>query len=257
MSRARNAYRTAGWHSINAPLRVVAPVEDVQAEAPSQLADEPAGLYDLRHGYTLDDLHRAARTATRTDWSHSAGDFTDRFDLAFGAVAVHLYAADQAPTPNDLVRAGREALSRAQMDDLRHHGITHRYEPAPNAYAYWALVQVVPSPADGVVDRVALWQIWPLLKEPERAALLALAAHGDYDAAAESLGLRYYTFTARVRRARLRFLELWHQGEAPSRPWGRDRRTGLRGVEMTTQRTAVRVIGRRRAAARRAAGAVA
>jgi hypothetical protein len=103
---------------------------------------------------------------------------------------------------------------------MRHDG-----SPRPSFGLYWdSVARHTASHEDAVIERTALWQIWEQLSACEREALLALAIHDEYATAANALGLQYYTYCARVRRARKRFLELWHEGEAPSRPWGRDRR---------------------------------
>jgi hypothetical protein len=71
---------------------------------------------------------------------------------------------------------------------------------------------------------MTLAQIWPRLNDMDRQALTALATANSYTAAANMLGLEYQTFANRVRRARTRFLALWHEGETPSRIWRVDRR---------------------------------
>jgi hypothetical protein len=84
------------------------------------------------------------------------------------------------------------------------------------------------------VDRAALWQIWSQLEERHRVALLALATHEDYQAAADAMGVPYATYVTRVRRARHAFYALWHEGETPSRPWGTDRRQGSKDRSITS-----------------------
>jgi hypothetical protein len=99
---------------------------------------------------------------------------------------------------------------------------------------YW---RHVAAPDDGpeekITERLALAQIWPHLRPVHREALAALAAHGDYQRAAQALGLPYATFKSRISTARREFLALWHDGETPSRPWVRDRRAGP-GTDMHT-----------------------
>ncbi len=163
------------------------------------------------------------------------GDQIDRLEVVWSAIAEALYASEAAPTKRALFRAGVQAMSRYDNDEVHHHGMaTHGerssgFGSAPSFWVYWCPT-TSPSPEDGVVDRVALAQIWPRLSADQRRVLLALAAFDDYAAAANALGLTYYAFCARVREARLRFLALWHEGESPSRIWGRDRRIGSRNV---------------------------
>jgi hypothetical protein len=75
-----------------------------------------------------------------------------------------------------------------------------------------------------VVDVLALRQIWPKLTWMQRAALLALARHDDYDKAAAELGIGYPTLLSHLHSARRQFLRWWHEHEAPSRPWRSDLR---------------------------------
>ena len=74
-----------------------------------------------------------------------------------------------------------------------------------------------------MVERLAVGQIWPLLTPGQREALETLAATGDYQAAADALGLSYHTFCRRLSAGRARFLGLWLEGETARRGW-RDRR---------------------------------
>lgn len=203
-------------------------------------------MHDLRYGYNLADIHDIARHAVHTDRSHHAGDYLDRFELAWSAVAEYLYLVDAAPTRQDLLRYARYALQTDAQDDMRHRGVSHHTrETSVNAVRYWAFHQVTPSHESAVVDRQALWQIWWCLRDTDRRALLALAAHGDYAQAAYSLDMKYHAFHRTVRLARGRFLALWHDGEQPSGLWGRDRRASGGGEPAA----AVRMIARRRTAA--------
>jgi hypothetical protein len=214
----------------------------------------PRGATELRHGYTLDDLRRLAGGVVKHAWSQ-LGDQADRLEVVWSAIAEALYASETAPARRDLFQAGMDAMGRYDADDRHHHGIA---SSGPHAYAgrgsspafqtYWCLAMTARSPEDGVVERVALAQIWPRLTEGQRRALLALAAFDDYAAAAEALGIKYQSFHSLIRAARIRFLALWHEGESPSRVWGRDRRIWRRGVEGVEHRP---VTVRMRAAAKR------
>jgi hypothetical protein len=188
-------------------------------------------MTDLRHGYTLADIHRIAGKATRTEWSQSASNYADRLDTAWHGVVEHLYTADDPPAERDLVWAGRSALQKETQKELSARGISRHYDytEARNFGRYWDWFgRNIPSHEDRVIERAALGQIWPHLRPVDQEALLALAAHDHYDTAAAALGKKYNSFAIAVRRARLRFLELWHEGEEPSQPWARDRRIGRR-----------------------------
>jgi Fe-S-cluster containining protein len=57
----------------------------------------------------------------------------------------------------------------------------------------------------------------------------------------------------KCRFGRVRFLDLWHEGEVPSRVWGCDRRAGRTADEARVGGTALDAIKRRANAARKAA----
>lgn len=116
---------------------------------------------------------------------------------------------------------------------------------------YWLDVAApADSPEEKVTERLALAQIWPCLRPVNREALAALAAHEDYQRAAESLGISYKAFKSRISEGRREFLALWHDGEKPSRPWIRDRRAGP-GTDMHTLTYFLRSRRLRRTTARR------
>src|SRR5207248_10593460 len=98
---------------------------------------------------------------------------------------------------------------------------------SPAFVAFWeSFVAPTPSCERAAVERLALRQILPALTDGQREAMAALAAHGDWAAAATALGMTSVAFRSQVSRGRLRFLALWHEGEVPSRVWGCDRRAG-------------------------------
>lgn len=193
---------------------------------------------ELRYGYTLGDLDRIARGAAKRTRA-AVGTVAERHDIArYGAVEA-LYASDGPIAEPLLFRAAVAALwaesknsrhleGRRWIDDHTGTGFG-AIGSMPNFVRYWGDAnRATPSPEARVVDRMTLAQILPTLTPGQRAALVALAVHDDYALAAEALGLAYSTFVSRVSVARERFLALWHEGEQPSKPWGRDRR-GVNG----------------------------
>lgn len=187
-----------------------------------QLAYED--VHALRHGYNLADLDVLARSALSRGWARNA-DRRLRYHLAWSGIAEALYAAEDRPEPSELVHAGWEALSGFLTDERHHWGLKPDGSERPSYALYWnEAVRVTPSPENGIVERLALWQVWARLRDVDREALLALAVHDEYGKAAAALGLRMGAYYRRVRLARLRFLRLWHEGEQPSRLWGNDRR---------------------------------
>lgn len=207
-------------------------------------------MMELGHGYTMDDLHRLARTAVAGAWAQ-AGDYVERYETAWGGIAEALYTADEPPPASRLVHAGWIAITDAALDDSRHRGLARSGGPDPVAFErFWRYTaRNTPSPEQYVVEAEALHQIWPTLTPTQQRCLLALAAMGDYAAAATAVGMGYQHFHSHVRNARLRFLALWHEGEVPSGLWGSDRRRWRQDVAPSEVRRPTTV--RRRAARRR------
>lgn len=191
---------------------------------------------ELRHGYTLTDLHQLARLAVHTAGS-MASNWHDRYDTAWSAIAELLYSADHWPPRHSLVRAGQLAIYAAVDEERQTHGYYRRKtdgrlhgaasSPAFRMY-WWDLcgARPAPSPENRVVERWTLAQVLPSLTPAQREAITALAVHDDYRAAADALGMGYATFKSHIARGRNRFLAWWHEGETPSRVWGTDRRVG-------------------------------
>lgn len=222
-----------------------------EAEIP---AWEPApdDAHTLRHGYNLADLDQLARKAIWRVWG-LALDHDTRYELAWSAIAQHIYTVEEPPTPAELIWVGQDAIGSHVRDTMHQHGIDRVYrggETMRGFVAYWeTTIRHSPSPENGVVERAALWQIWPHLTEAQRRALLALAAHGTYQAAAMSMGIANKTFKHHIGNARRRFLELWHEHEEPSRIWGCDRRVYRSGDDVpvhASYRKAAKAVRRRK-----------
>jgi hypothetical protein len=217
----------------------------------------PLGAVEVRHGYSLDHLHRIARRAVSSSL-RTAMDYADRLDAAWHAIVEHLYDSEQLPSSLELIQVGRLAIEDLVRDRCRAHGYRRRNVyagrgSAPHFQRYWWLAtQRAAAPEGRIVEREALRQIWPRLSATHRQVLLALATHGDYQLAAVSLGKTYGTYCVHVANARKAFLRLWHEGEAPSRTWGTDRRVGRRADGPTRQRRHSAALNlRRRSTARR------
>lgn len=195
----------------------------------------------IRYGYTLTDLDRLARLCVTVAWARMT-DHRDRYDAAWHAIAETLYTATEPPTERDLTTAGVNAISRLAQDEQRHHGqhVDAGLEGRPNFQRYWALARVTPSPEDGIVDRIALAQIWPTLSATHRQALIALAVYEDHDLASSAIDRSPATYRQHLKNGRAAFRVLWHEGEVPSRMWGRSMGSKV------GRRTATQVLVRRR-----------
>jgi hypothetical protein len=206
----------------------------------------------LRHGYTLRDIEHLAHAAVHRDVWHQSLPLADRLDIAWSAIVEHLYSCEEQPTKASLIRAAWAALRHKVEDEWHTHGVcrtTSVYDGdqvMPNFWRFWwTQAGPTPSPEDRVVEGAALRQIWAALSPPHQAVLAALAALDDYGMAAQSLGRRRQTLVTQVSRARREFLALWHEHEAPSRPWGTDRRRNPDSAHNKTHKNVMAAIARR------------
>lgn len=194
----------------------------------------PAGV-EIRYGYTLADLDHLVRGVLFMDRWHRGMDVAEKAAVARLAILEALHAAPHWPQRHDLLRAGSAALSDYVRRERAYAG-----RPRDNAWAddgtlprwvlYWEwATRNTPSHEHGVIERQALWQIWPRLSDTHRLVLGALAAHGDYQNAAAALGKNPGTFQVQVSHARREFRRLWHEGETPRGAWGTDRRADRKG----------------------------
>lgn len=212
-----------------------ASVGQFRLEAPEQAtAVEPdtSAPDHVAHGYTLRDVHALARAACKADRSLSA-DMTTRYDTAWSAIAEHLHTAVIPPGRNELVRVGWQAIyadvrAMNRMYGVDSTGRSGEVASAPRFVAYWSVGQAEPADMD-LIERIAVHQILATLPEHQRQAVVALALHDDYAVAAEALGLKYPTLTARLRLARKAFRELWFAPDTPPPARGTDRRVGTYG----------------------------
>lgn len=198
------------------------------SEAPPEQASwEPAphDEHTLTWGYNLADLDRLSWVAARRTFGGGT-DFADNHDIAWGTIVETLYTADQPPEPYDLLRVASGAIITHRRVEARQHGISVKtWETRPGFEQYWDRHSLVTASHENhVIDRVALWQIWPKLTDRQREAILALAATGNYDQAAAAVGLTPDNFSGVLTRARRAFLHAWHQGEQPSTIWRPRRR---------------------------------
>lgn len=212
--------------------------------------------HKLRYGYTLKHLDTLVRIGIYQRAAYFGIDTDERYAAGYHGAAELLYSAEEPPTSTDLIRAARDAADHetGRTGEHRGHGRARgdgsRSDGAmPKFWAYWDRESnVTHSPEGGIVDRIALAQIWPRLKPDYQEALQALAALEDYQAAADSLGLKYYTFCRRIWLARNAFLRLWLEGETPGPRW-RDRKVQTAGGKRQSMSAHVRRRARSGAAA--------
>jgi hypothetical protein len=207
----------------------------------SPLPAQVTGDAQLRHGFTLSQVAALSVFAVRRQLWHQATDFDQRLEIAWHAIVEYIYASREPPAVREVIRVGWKAIEYDVSRTQRFYGLNahDRYAGTTAGYEryWWFAAQPAPGPENGVTERVALSQIWPRLRPVHRDVLAALAAHGDYQLAAQSLGKTYKTFTFQISQARREFLALWHEHEAPSRPWGCDKRISPADRHSITSRT--------------------
>lgn len=196
-----------------------------QREAPEPVPEPRDGIL---WGWTLRELDRAAAHVVRINLSWwPAGDRRDQHDIAWEGIAEYLCSAMSRPSGQDLIEAGRAALSAEVKAHARHHG-AGSHNGIPNAgarfAAFWFSASAVSSPEGPVTERIAVGQVLAALTPRQRDALSGLALHGDYWKAAGALGIEPQTFRALIGRARKEFFRHWFAPDAPPRIRGCDRR---------------------------------
>lgn len=193
---------------------------------------------ELRHGYTLADLHQMTVAAVKADRLLAMG-YSERWDIAWEAIVLELFEAEHWPRRESLVQAGWKAIYRHIRDGLRQRGWSDDRDwssadpTMPRFVQFWGS-GVTPSHEDRVVERVAVYQAIDKVTGPYREAVVALAVADDYRAAAGLLGITDKALTTRLVTARRRFLAAWHEGETPHRPRRTDRRVGVHGKDLAT-----------------------
>jgi hypothetical protein len=194
------------------------------------MANRPltAGEAGVRHGYTMAGIDSLAWAAMwkRRKWWAGYSDWQNLHEAAWSGIAEYLCAAREPPPARDLMIAAWQALATEIHDDLRHHGTRKDERRRNNGLSfsrYWAW-QSLPasSPESAITDRIAVTQILAVLKPKHREAIVALAETGDYELAADALGISAKAYCNLIGRARREFFALWHEHEQPSRSWRRD-----------------------------------
>lgn len=219
-----------------------------EARAREAWEPQPGDVHTLRHGYNLADLDRLTRAALRRGWGILL-DYRTRYELAWSAIAERLYSAPEGspPSPADLVGAGQDAISSHVDSEQRHRGYDRETGGGmPRWAAYWNGQRPVREPEAGLIERMALWQVWPELTPAQRGAFLAVAACGTYDAAADSLGISRKTLAHHLDAGRKRFAALWHEHETPPGFWGSGQRVYRAGGPQVATLTRKTMTGIRR-----------
>lgn len=185
---------------------------------------------EVKHGFTLTDLEKMTRAAVVAD-RLLVGDGRYRHGIAYSAIAEALFASEEPPERGHLIRVGWQAIALDVRWSLRHAGYPDDGQPGddklrPRFVQYWQDQRVTPSHEPKIVEELAAHQVTDTLSPVYRDALIALAVHGTYQAAADALGISYVALKARIATARRRVLADWFEGETPRRTHHVDRRVG-------------------------------
>lgn len=199
------------------PFYAYAHEAPAEPESTQEPVDDP---HNVKWGYNLADLDRLSRIAVSRARTKD-GDYRWRYESAWSAVAEHLCTAETAPDPSDLIEAGWRAVLVAVHEELHHRGYDTNYGSSSSHgfVRYWESRLRTGSHEHSIIEKTALWQIWPRLTPREQQALNALAATGNQHAAAAATGKTIDSMSVRVNAARRHFLKHWHEGETPSKPW--------------------------------------
>lgn len=191
----------------------------------------------LPYGYSVDDVDGMARKAAFA-WGRTTPPFDERVDIARFAIVEHLLTSAEIADFHGLVNLGDAAIKKAVEINAYHRGEytsgrgVAAGTPKVSFWRYWNSASAPAlSPEEAIVDALALVQIWPRLTSNDHRVITALAAHDDYEVAANSLGVTTRSLRAYLSGARSRFLRLWHEHEKPSQMWGHDRRKAERSQE--------------------------
>lgn len=195
-------------------------------------------MTEIRFGYTLADLDAMARAACRADRS-LASDADTRYQVAWSAIAIAIVEAPHRPRRDALVRVGWQAI----YDEIRQmrHTLGMARDSSDSAFgmvaghraqSFW--YQPTAQFEDALVERLAVPAIVATLTDTERSAVVALAVHDDYAAAAGALGVKMSTLTVRLSAARRRFYRRWYAPHVPPKVKGTDRRVEAHGKAPAT-----------------------
>lgn len=193
---------------------------------------------ELRHGYTLGDVERMTRAAVVAD-RMLAMPSDHRRDLAWEAIVLAPYEADEPPLRQQLIRTGWQAIYAHIRTGLRERGYGDERDWSadgpnrPRFVMFWGQGHT-PDHADRIIESIAVRQVVGVLRGPYRDAVLALASTDDYQRAAQALSISYDALIARLVTARKRIDAAWYGAETPPRQRRTDRRVESHGTPLAT-----------------------
>lgn len=156
------------------------------------------------HGWTVARIEKLAAgiVAKHRAW-WTEGTYPDHIEHATAGITLALLTATEPPAEPDLYLAGQKTLRRWIHEESRYRG-----RRAARKYAMYWTTMPLPGPEEAVTDRLTLTQVLAVLPARQREALLALATHGAYRPAAESMGITKGSLASHLHRARATCLPL-------------------------------------------------
>lgn len=169
----------------------------------------------LAHGFTMADLHRAARQAAGGSGARSPLPWDERYEIAWMAIAEAIYESDERP---NLPLVGMQAISKESHSYRSFHGLegasARDGDRAPSFIKFWA-PRGSEDFTDTIVERLSLPAVLSLLSSEEYEVLAALAAHGTQLKVAEVLRLSPALVNQRVKSGRQRVIAAWIAPDTP------------------------------------------
>ncbi|WP_214055988.1 hypothetical protein [Nocardioides aquaticus] len=178
-----------------------------------------AQIAELAWGYTMADIDSMSFKAARRSRGGWTLDFKDKQETAWGAIVEMLYTSTDQPAYFTLLTCGTDAVDREARHVNRSHGVREGRpgdDEKPRFLQYWLpVIGPMSDFTDKICEREALPQILSKLTPSEYETIVTLAAYGTQKAAAEALGLKLPTYSARLWNARMRLWRFWFEGETP------------------------------------------
>lgn len=188
-----------------------------------------AATATLVHDFTLADVDRAARTAVKKDtWAKGWISDEERQEVAWFSVVEYLYDCSCGAgsrtcvefTFLDLLKAASAGLGKASNEARSRSGKLKdgTDELSPNFMKFWLPVMRQKHRTDDgfsnqLCNRMVLREALAALNPQQYEVIAALAAYDSGPKAAEALGLNYFTYATRLRKARQIMTEVWLTGD--------------------------------------------
>src|SRR5487761_1473652 len=131
-----------------------------QPEPEPQTESAPRHGREPLHGYTIAEIHQAARLAANSARGWLAADYLDQYEAAWFGICEYLLLADEPPQHYELIRAGQQAVNGHVYGEMHHagfykyknNGAQHGPGSMPAFIKFWNNPWHAPSPEEHVTD---------------------------------------------------------------------------------------------------------